>query len=169
MSTKMHIEDHFPCSARRFLELILDPEFDKAAFDEINMKKEYLEVRETPNGLYQKIRMIPTRDLPGFMKKIVGKSNHYTEIREWDFDKMMNNWSEKAGFVTNKIDISGDFHIYPEGENACRRTVDGIFTVKIPLIGSKIEKFIIKQTTESFRHATAFTKRWLKEKGLEGK
>ena len=169
MATKMHIENRFPCSAKTLMEVILSPEFDQKVMDEIGMKKEYLEQREVPKGLIQKIKMIPSTDVPGFMKKIVGKANYYIETREWDYEKTMNTWFEKTGFATSKTDISGTFVIHPEGENTCRRTVDGTFSIKIPLVGKKIEKFVIKQTEQSFVKATEITLRWLKEMGLEGK
>lgn len=169
MTSKMHIEDRFECSAKTFLELILDSTHDDAAMRAIGMKKELVEERETAKGKIEVVKMIPSSDLPSFMKRVVGGSNSYVETREWDFEKMENRWSEKTGFAQDKVDIRGTFTIRPSGDGACTRTVEGDVTVRVPLIGKKIEAFIIDSTKESFRKTTAFTKRWLKEKGLEGK
>lgn len=169
MTSKMHIEDRFECSAKTLLELILDSTHDDAAMEAIGMRRELVEERETAKGKIEVVKITPSSDLPAFMKKVVGGSNSYVETREWDYEKMVNRWSEKTGFAQDKVDIRGTFTIRPSGDTTCIRAVDGDVTVRVPLIGKKIEGFIIDSTKETFRKSTAFTKRWLKDKGLEGK
>ena len=165
----MRIEDRFECSAKTLMDLILDSSFDGEVMRAIGMRKEVIEDREIEGGKVEVVRMIPSTDLPSFMKKVVGGSNEYTETRTWTFDKMMNTWSEKTGFAQDKIDIRGTFVIKPAGDGACTRVVEGDFSVRIPLVGKKIEEFIIERTKESFQRSTAFTKKWIKDKGLAGK
>lgn len=169
MTSKMHIEDRFECSAKSLMEILFDPTYDEAAMRAIGMKKEIVEERDTAKGKVEVVKMIPSTDLPSFMKKVVGGSSSYIETRDWDFEKMMNRWSEKTGFAPDKVDIRGTFAIKPAGDTACTRTVDGDFTVRVPFIGKKIEAWIIDSTKESFGKSTAFTKQWIKDKGLAGK
>jgi hypothetical protein len=169
MATKMHIDDRFACTPKTFLQMILSEEYDHEMLKYIKMKKEILEKSNQPHGMREKVKMISERDLPGFMKKIIGAANYYIETRDWNFETFTNNWFETPGYAAGKADIKGTFKIVAEGESACRRVVDGVFTISIPLLGKKIEEYVVGETQESFRRVTEFARKWISEKGLSGK
>ena len=132
----------------------------------VNIGKETLEYKETEQGAKLRVRLRPDTALPGFMKKIVGNRNEYEEVREWDKSKLGNHWTIDPSFPIGKIDIQGTLTIKDSGDHQCTRVVEGTFSVGIPLVGGKIEKFIIGQTEDSFKKSTAWTIDYIKKNKL---
>ena len=165
MATKMHIEDHFDCSAQELYDMLADDDFDTELMAAIKVGKELIDSEERPEGPWLKIRLSPdTQDLPGFMRKVVGEKNAYVEERAWNKKTLSNTWTIIPDFSVGKVSIGGTFTIKDAGAGKCVRVVEGDFSIKVPLLGGKIEKFIIKQTEETFRKNTAHCKQVLAKK-----
>ena len=167
MSSKMRIEDTFNCSAQKLYDMLADDAFDTELMKAIEIGKELIEKEDRAEGPYYKIRLSPsTEDLPKFMAKAVGNKSAYVEERAWNASKRSNTWKIIPDFSVGKVNIEGTLSIKPAGEDKCVRVVEGEFTVKVPLIGGKIEKYIIKQTEETFEKNTAYCNKYLAEESL---
>ncbi len=164
MATKMRIEDRFECSADEFYELLASQEFDNALMDGIGVGKTILSFEETDEGSSLRVKLAPKVDLPRFMKKVIGGAYEYTELRVWTRANLGNTWKIEPTFKAGKVDINGTLTITPDGDGRCLRVVEGTFSVGLPLIGGKIEKFIIKQTEESFAKNATYTTKYLADK-----
>lgn len=156
MATNMHIEHRFACSARVLTDLLNSEDFDQRLMREaLNIKRELVESHEEGAISEKQLRLTPPTKIPSFMRKIV-KDTTYVEHRRWDREAMRCTWRIEMSFAKDKVDISGTMQVIPEGEQACRRVVDGTFSVRVALIGGKIEKFIVSETKQSFEQAAQF-------------
>src|SRR5690606_20319728 len=120
----------------------------------------------TDDGKKLRLKMSPQTELPGFMKKVVSGRNDYQEVRTWSRKKLGNTWEIEPTFGGGKVDIKGTLTIKPKGDKQCVRLIEGDFKVGIPLIGKKIESFIIKQTEESFQRNAKFVRQYISENDI---
>jgi hypothetical protein len=128
---------------------------------------EILSLEEEPNGVRRrKVRIEPKADMPGFMKKLVGDGIQYVE--EGSFDPTKKLWSYKVttSKLSEKINISGTFFAEPKGEKQVDRVCVLNVVVKIPLVGSSVEEFIIRTTRESYDKVQVFTNKYIESEKL---
>ncbi len=161
----MHAEHTFACSAQTLVGLLSDPEFDAKLMAAIHIGREVLEHQTTPTGSRSRLKMTPPTSLPGFMQGMV-KSNHYGEAREWFVADMRCEWRIEPSFAADKVDIKGTVKVVPVTATTCKRIVDGTFSVKVPLLGGKIEAFIIKQTEDTFEKVAQFVNGHVRQNNL---
>src|SRR5262249_6644347 len=96
------------------------------------------------------IRIVPKRDLPGVIKKIVGGDLGYTEISILHKDE---NWIEvkvEPSLMKDKTRILAKYTLTPIGEKRVRRTFEGDIDISIPLVGKKIEATILEDMQRSY-------------------
>ena len=123
---------------------------------------EVLSFEEEPNGVRRrKVRIEPRAEMPGFMKKLIGDGIQYLE--EGSFDPVKKLWTYKVttSKLTEKIQISGTFFAEPKGDKKVDRVCVLTVNVKIPLVGGKVEEFIIKTTRDSYDKVQVFTNKFI--------
>jgi hypothetical protein len=65
----------------------------------------------------------------------------------------------------DKFNMSGDYIVTPLGDR-CRREFKGEVKVSVPLLGGKIEKFMMEQLRDAYEVAARVTRQWIaKQKG----
>jgi hypothetical protein len=165
MTTPMHAEHTFACSAQTLVGLLSNPDFDIKLMAALRIGREVIEFQETPTGHRARLKLSPPTSLPGFMQSLV-KSNHYGEAREWFVSDLRCDWRIEPAFAADKVDIKGVLKVVPTGDTSCKRIVDGTFSVRLPLIGGKVEAFIIKQTQDTFDQVAQFIHGYLRENNL---
>ncbi|GAB4300220.1 MAG: hypothetical protein Kow0090_15650 [Myxococcota bacterium] len=162
---RLHIENEFDISADRLVELLLDDGFERGLWDSIGFSDvEILELKKEEGRRYRKAKVTPQTELPGFLKKVVGGASGYYEITDWDIKKRVNKWKTYLSEKMPGVNIAGDFFVEDLGGGRCKRVVDGEVDVKLPLIGKKIEEFLIKETEKSYEKINAYIKHWIVEK-----
>jgi hypothetical protein len=157
----LHVEHRFPVSPDKYFEIIRSKEFDDALMAHIEITKEELGKTTTANGFVEKLKLAPKRELPGFVKSVAGGLDTYVETRDWNVKDRINYWSEEPASMADRISIKGNFKWGDDGQGGTLRTVDGEFTIKMLLIGGKIEEFIVDTTRASLEKAAAFTLDWI--------
>lgn len=162
MASTLHHEHVFPCDATTLLELLMDDDFDLELCKHLDITYDILEKSERENGeIFYRYHMKPARELPGFIRKLSGATNSFVEKRTWNRAFGGNHWEIEPGFAAGRVSVSGTFRIHPVDAHSCRRVVEGQFEVKVPLVGRKIEGFLIKQSEDSFTRGAAFIEQWL--------
>jgi hypothetical protein len=111
------------------------------------------------------IRVIPKRDLPALIKKIVGGDLGYTEISTYYKGK------DEIGRA-HRADADERSHEDPRalqgrGHRSAQaaRSFEGDLHVDVPLVGRKVEATILEDVRRSYDIAAQVTNEWLK-KGL---
>lgn len=140
---RIHKEHRIECTPERFWEMMFDPEIDKRLNVEgLGVERCEMIERNVEGGLWRmKVRIQPKDNLPGFIKKLVGDSFGYVEERTYE------KGSDRARSVmvpttmADKLHMSYEMRVVPDGQGACRRIMDWTIEVKIFAIGGQIEKF----------------------------
>ena len=66
-------------------------------------------------------------------------------------------------FGADRIDNHGTYSIKPLGDDKCVRVWEGSCSCKIPLVGGKVEQWLVGEIKESYRKATDFTRAYHKK------
>ncbi|MCA9562874.1 MAG: DUF2505 domain-containing protein [Myxococcales bacterium] len=111
-------------------------------------------------GTYKRyVKATPTMNAPGFVQKVLGKSQSYEEHGElvgevWRYRVTPNS----AG---GRISINGSLTLESLSDDRCRAKFALEAKASIPLVGKKIESFILGQFEDNLRKQEAFAKAWL--------
>ena len=86
------------------------------------------------------------RDYPRFLKKLFPAKQGMGEVEHWQKDG--DNW--KGSYVIdvqgNPIKVTGEFTLKSTPDGGCEFSIIHGVTAKIPLLGGKIESYILKET-----------------------
>lgn len=108
-------------------------------------------------------RIVPKRDLPGVIKKIVGGDLGYTETSTYYKGKNYMDVGIEPSLMREKTKIGGKYTITPLAPGKVRRVFEGDIKVAIPLVGGRVESVIIDDMTKSYDVAASVTREWLKK------
>jgi hypothetical protein len=88
------------------------------------------------------------RDYPKFLKKLFPAKQGMGEVENWQ--KEGNNW--KGSYVIdvqgNPVEVTADFTLKATAAGGCEFSIRHGVTAKIPLLGKKIEAYILKETQQ---------------------
>jgi len=148
----------FDASPERFLELMIDPGF-QVAREKVQAAKdaEVVELERTDSKLRYEVRTTEYgKGLTGVDKS---KTEQTLSVYEWDLDNKTASWTW-SGPYGKKVKVWGHLAIRPVGTGV---QLDSDFNVdvKIPLIGGKIEKAVIKETEKGWGRYENVIKEWL--------
>mgnify|MGYP001251758712 CR=1 FL=1 len=163
MTARIRIAHHFDCSAERLYGLLLDPDFDAQLIKSIGTSCEELDREEREGETFLKLSFDVDRDIPSFVRKLAGDNTRWLETRLWKHSDRMNEWSIEFGALANRVDLKGTFKILEKGDGGSTRMIEGTAKVRIPLVGSKVESFIVDQTQDTFDQSAVFIRDWLRD------
>jgi hypothetical protein len=71
--------------------------------------------------------------------------------------------------LSDRFDMKGDYTVSPlDGGKRCRRDFKGNVKVSIPLIGGRIETYMIDEMKRNYDLAAATTRRWIEKAKQNG-
>lgn len=142
-------------------ELYFDEAFNGALCGEVGLTRTLVS-RDLEGGKIRRVvKVAPDREIPAPAAKVLGAAKiEYTETVEYTFGSGRAVWSTVSSVMTDKVDSRGTVQ-FSESDGAVVRTVEGDITVKIPLLGGMVEKFIVADVEKSYEKAAAFTRSWL--------
>src|SRR5262245_55219305 len=86
--TPFRIVHEFDSDPARYWKVFFDEPYNVALYERIKVKeRKILDWKETDATIYRAIRIVPLRDLPGFIKKLVGGDLGYVETSTLYKDK----------------------------------------------------------------------------------
>ncbi|MGA9872591.1 MAG: DUF2505 domain-containing protein [Rhodococcus sp. (in: high G+C Gram-positive bacteria)] len=112
---------------------------------------------------------VGTSELPGFVKKVITGRLLVTRTDHWGpFETDRADGTLAGGASAVKAKVEGTTTLRPSGSGTVL-TVKGRTTVKIPLIGGKIEALINDMVKDMVDQETGETVEWAKAQGLGDK
>jgi len=154
----------FDIDVANYWKIFLSPEFNKDMFGELKMK-EYKVLKQEDDGkkFHREQLAEPSTPVPGFLQSIV-KSTGYTEIDDLDWATNTMDINIETQMFKDRFKMSGKYIVTPlDGGKRCRREFKGEVKVSVPLLGGKIEKFMMEQLRDSYDVAARVTRRWIED------
>ena len=127
------------------------------------MHREVLWMREEGPMKVYRVKFIPNADLPAPIAKIAGTTKLvYEQENRLNTETNVMEWQVFPSVVKDKVTAKGTMTMRRVA-NGVERVVDGEVTVRVPLVGKKIEKAILGSVTSSYEQAAQITQKWLAE------
>jgi hypothetical protein len=150
-------------------KIVFDEAFNEAMY-EGHMKFPgwtLLDFKEDDATITRKVRVEPrVGELPGPVKKVLGDRLSYVE--EGSFDKKTKRYSFKVtpSSLAEKTKVNGEMWCEKKGDRKVTRVCRISVEVKVMVVGRMVEDRILNDLKASYEEGTAFTNRWIAEKGL---
>jgi hypothetical protein len=159
----------FDIDVAGYWKIFLSEPFNVEMFKELKMK-DYKVLKQTDDGKHflRTQSLEPTTPIPGFLQAVV-KSTGYTEIDDLDWSTNVMHVKIETAMFKDRFRMEGDYAVSPlDGGKRCRREFRGEVKVSMPLIGGKVEKYMMEQMRDSYEIAARLTRRWIDKQKTGG-
>ena len=140
----------FSASADIIFDKLTDPDFLVQRCVALGEKQ--IECEMESDGYKTEVVLSRTikRDLPAVLAKLFGDENRMTMTEKWE--QLGDHWIGSYTVVVEgqPVTLKADFSLKPE-KQGCIYHIDYSCKAKIPMVGGKVEKFILGQTEEGMR------------------
>ena len=161
----------FDIDPQTYWKIFLSEEFNRDMFlNDLKMRKyQVQELQDDGKKMHRVQSLEPSTPIPGFLQSII-KSTGYTEIDDLDYATNVMKVKIETAMFKDKFAMHGDYVLTPlDGGQRCRREFKGEVKVSVPLIGGKIEKFMMEQMRDSYDLAARCTRKWIDKYKSENK
>lgn len=165
--THFKIVHDFKTDPATYWKVFLHEPYNVELYDRIGVKERtMLDRSEDAQTVKWSIRIVPKRDLPGVIKKIVGGDLGYTEISTLHKDENYIDVKVEPSLMKDKTKIRAKYTLTPIGDGRVRRTFEGDIDISLPLVGRKVEAVILEDMQRSYDIAANVTSEWLARGGV---
>ena len=156
---KLSIRNTFPCDPATLWEVFDSPEFNELLDTESGVRREVVSITMEGDIEVKNLRCISKKDLPGFMAKAMGtKHLEYNQTSRFNAKTNVLEWTVIPTVLTGRVTAAGITTVTQQG-SSCERHVDGEITVRLPLVGKRIEKKLMEEIGNSYVRAAAIANR----------
>jgi uncharacterized protein DUF2505 len=162
--THFQIVHDFACDPPRYWEVFFDEAYNVDLYRQIKVKERtMLERKEDDASIHWRVKIMPERDLPGVIKKIVGGDLGYTEISTYYKGKDYIDVRVEPTLMKERTKIAARYTLKSLEPGRVRRTFEGDIDVDLPLVGRKIEATVLDDMKKSYDVAARVTAAWLQK------
>lgn len=156
---RLHLEHDFDCSADRYWEVAEGGEIEDELAAAGGATHEELDRRSDERETYVRKRITAKRDIPAAMKKVLGTDSISYEMEVWR-DKATNKgrWKITPMVLQGRFEGGGTVE-FRERPGGVTRVISGDLSVKVPLIGKKMEQRLVDDVSASYERTTAVIRR----------
>jgi hypothetical protein len=159
---KFNITHTFECTPETFWEVFFSEEYQKDMYSGLGIKERtILKCEEDDQQIRRQIKIMPERDLPGALKRVIKGDLGYIEHNVFYKGKNSMDVRIEPTLMAERFAMSGVFRVVPLGEKRVRRDFTGTIEVSVPLLGGQIEKLVMADVQKSYEQAAQITNRWV--------
>lgn len=165
---KYRIEDEFETTVDAYWEMFFSDAYNAALWEALDIDRVQVEFRREGEGenevIHRRQKLVPRREVPKVLKKIVGDAIAYEEINVFRRKTSTMEVTTIPNFLSEKFDAKGTYRVEEAGPGRVVRIWEAHTSCKVPLVGGKIEEHIVGEVRDSYARTTAFTRKWLAER-----
>lgn len=156
------VRHHFDQDVERVFTLVTDPDFLRRRAEALGEKEVVVAVDRDGGQLKIQITRQVEQSLPSFMKKIFSGTQRLIDRQGWTSDggARISDWTVQLG-EGKRVQLRGRLTIAPGAAGGCDYTEAFSATAGIPLVGGRVEKFVLGETEASIRKQIEFTRKEL--------
>ncbi len=159
---KIDMRQSLPAAPEKVWNSFFDDELETALAGKGGVTRELISEENGPDGrITRRLRFTSKMTVPGPMKKALG-SDHltYDQISVLDPKTHTVHWHVEPPVMKDKIKAEGTLKLEPT-KAGCDRHIQGDVSVKVPLIGKKIEGMVAKSIADSYEGGMELLIDWL--------
>jgi hypothetical protein len=152
---KISARHAFACTPQQLHDLLDDEAFNHRLLDAARIDAEVLQNERIDGVMVRRVRCVSRDELPGFMSKAMGIQRlEYEQRSTTDPASGDIRWEVHPAMGGDRVQTRGTTVVRPTA-GGCERIVDGECTVRIRLIGGKVEKLLVDGTHQRYEEAAA--------------
>jgi len=152
----------FDIDVPSYWKMFLSEPFNVEMYAELKMQKREVLKQEDDGKVFRRTVYIePSTPIPSWLQSVV-KKTAYTEhdTLTWATNSM--EVVIETEMMKDRFKMAGLYTVTPlDGGKRCRREFKGEVKVAIPLIGGRVEKYMMEQVRDSYDVASRVTRRWI--------
>ncbi|MEE9386046.1 MAG: DUF2505 domain-containing protein [Nannocystaceae bacterium] len=158
------VTDTFATTVPQYWSMFFDPAYNRDLYPALGMDYELLDLRREGSGvdeqIFRRIRLTPRRELPALLRRFINGTITYEERNH--FVRASNRVEVETipNYLADRFLSRGIYSIQAT-TSGVTRVWDGECECRVPLVGRKIEKFIVDEVRRGYENTTVFTRRWL--------
>ncbi len=144
VATGFHIEHELPGSAERVWALVVSDAFNDELYARVEVDRELVSEREEAGMVHRVVRSTSRRQLPGFVKKLLGGDLGFVERIEWRRGETRLALTVEPSLMARRTRFASTVAVEPLGAERSRRVFAGSIAVDLPLVGRRIEQGAVR-------------------------
>nr|WP_276599691.1 DUF2505 domain-containing protein [Nannocystis sp. SCPEA4] len=168
MAAVRHTIEHvFDTSPERLWEVFFfDEDYAKGLYERVRLKVVKRELHREGEGpsliVRRKLQLVADRELPGALKRLFQGTSTVTETGEFNAALRRYSVTIQVPVIGNLVDYGGEYtwDTLPSGQ--LRRVWRGHCDARIPLVGGKLEAYLLGEIEKSMADNYAFTREYLR-------
>jgi len=161
---KFELRHAFACTPAELWAITDSEPFEQRLAALTDARRELLTERVENGTRYVKRRISMRRDLPAPMKKVLGGDEISYDQETWrpvDGDRLR--WKISPRVLADRFVGEGTTTVRATA-GGCERIIAGDLSVKVPLVGSAMEKRLVDDVSASYERAAAVVREMLASK-----
>lgn len=165
---KHEIEHVFETTPERLWHVFFfDEDYARGLYARMRLKLVARELQHEGEGetliVRRKLTIAAERELPGVLRRIVGDANTLRETGEFNAALRRYSVDIELPVIGALVDYGGDYtwETLPSGQ--VRRVWHGRCDARIPLVGARVEQYLLGEVEKSLAENAAYTRQYLRE------
>jgi hypothetical protein len=151
----------FDVEPEGFWQLFFSEAYEKELFRCLKMRGyTVLERKDEGNRYRRALKLDPEMEIPSWATAVVREAG-YIEHDLLHRDRSVMDVTIEPLTMKSRFYLAGQFKVTPVGAGRCRREFSGEIRISVPLLGGKIEKFLVERMREGYDAAAAMTRDWI--------
>ena len=158
---RLELTHPLPANTDSVWQLVFSDEFSVALDQRTGVRREKVSDEVKDGKQHTSFRIVHSEPLPKMAAKAMGTDTLvYFQDQVIDEPSKTVHWRVRLPSLGSKVQASGTYRLEPISDR-CQRVVSGDISVRIPLIGSRVEKEIVKKLSASYDDSAKFIRHWL--------
>lgn len=161
---RFRLSHHFDCAPEELWSITDDEVFEQRLGEASGSKRD--KVADSMDGGVRVVRRRITlqRDLPGAMRKVIGTDNiSYDQITRRRMGENELTWEIEPMVLQGRFVGRGTTRVVAAGAG-CERIIEGELSIRVPIVGSKMEKRLVDDVSASYERAAEIVRDMLRER-----
>jgi hypothetical protein len=124
-------------------------------------EREVLELVEDASTIRRVSRVVPRRQLPGFLRPFSSGPLHYIEVATWTRATNRISIEIRPSLMGGRAQIRATYLLEAVAPNTIRRRYEGHVSVDVALVSTRVERGIVAEFERSMPLAASCTQAWL--------
>jgi len=144
MTSEFRIEHDFVAPAEKVWALVVSDEFNSELYARVEVDRELVSEREEAGVVRRVVRSTSRRQLPAFVKKLLGGELGFVERIEWRRGETRLALSVEPTIMARRTRFASTLTVEPTGAGRSRRVFAGSIAVDLPIVGRRIEQGAVR-------------------------
>lgn len=142
--TEFTIEHEFEAGAEAVWALVVSDEFNDELYARVEVDRAVVSEREEDGLVRRVVRSTSRRQLPGFVRRLLGGELGFVERVEWRRGATRLSLSVEPTIMASRTRFASTLAVEPLGPGRSRRVFAGSIAVAVPVVGRRIEQGAVR-------------------------